>query len=83
MSYHRQWDEDSFMFLDNPVHDWSSHDADAWRTLSLTWKFKNPKAPDSPLIDTSTNFNALHDGATFGDLKKLHFNKMQEQRDQL
>jgi phage terminase large subunit len=34
-SYHRSWDEDKKMFVDAPVHDWSSHFADSFRYASL------------------------------------------------
>lgn len=34
-SYHRKYDEDKKVYLDEPVHDWSSHYADAKRYHSL------------------------------------------------
>jgi hypothetical protein len=34
-SYRRSWDEHGKVFRDSPVHDWTSHAADAWRYLCL------------------------------------------------
>jgi phage terminase large subunit len=41
-NYRREWDEDKKIFTDNPVHDWTSHAADAFRYLSLVWR--NPES---------------------------------------
>lgn len=37
-SYHREWDADRKCFSENPVHDWSSHTADAFRYLAIVVK---------------------------------------------
>ena len=37
-SYHREFDEKRNVFRDMPVHDWSSHGADALQTLALGWQ---------------------------------------------
>jgi hypothetical protein len=34
-SYRKHWDDKKLMFSDNPIHDWTSHAADALRYLSL------------------------------------------------
>ena len=34
-NYHRQWDDKSQEFKNQPVHDWSSHPADAFRYLAV------------------------------------------------
>lgn len=34
-SYHREFDEDKKLYRDSPVHDWSSHFADAFRYFAL------------------------------------------------
>lgn len=36
--YHREWDGEKRCFRDRPVHDWSSHYADAFRYLALVAK---------------------------------------------
>ncbi|PXW28247.1 hypothetical protein [Paraburkholderia caballeronis] len=44
-TYRREWDEDKKMFTDTPVHDWTSHAADAFRYLSLVWRNPPQEAP--------------------------------------
>ena len=44
--YRREWDDAKKCFNDNPVHDWTSHPADAFRYLSLAWQAT--KRPDKP-----------------------------------
>lgn len=41
--YRREWDDDKKTFKANEVHDWTSHLADAFRYLSLSWR--NAPAP--------------------------------------
>jgi hypothetical protein len=77
-NYHREWDDEKKMFLDHPSHDWSSHDADAFRYLSLTWKFQNPKQTDSPLVDRLLAANPVTQ--TFGQYKARHFEKKRRER---
>lgn len=36
--YRREWDDDKKAFRASEVHDWTSHLADAFRYLSLSWK---------------------------------------------
>ncbi len=36
--YRRAWDDDKKAFKSTEEHDWSSHLADAWRYLALSWK---------------------------------------------
>lgn len=35
LNYHRQWDSNAQEFKNQPVHDWSSHPADAFRYLAV------------------------------------------------
>jgi phage terminase large subunit len=81
--YHREWDEESRVFLDNPVHDWSSHASDAFRYLSLVWKHPKSTEPSMPLTTTSGEIRQMKTGTglNFGQLKKRHLMKMREQRD--
>ncbi len=71
--YHRQWDDEKKTFLAQPEHDWSSHAADAFRYLSLSWKFEKPGATPVPLVDGIQQGNPS--GQTFGTLKQEHFRK--------
>jgi phage terminase large subunit len=43
--YHREWDDDRKMFKDRPYHDWTSHPADAFRTLAVAWQKEYQAAP--------------------------------------
>ena len=36
--YRREWDEDKKAFRANEVHDWTSHPADAFRYLAVSWR---------------------------------------------
>ncbi len=38
MSYHKEWDEDNQIFKSHPEHDWSSHGADSFRYLAVSFK---------------------------------------------
>ena len=41
--YQREWDDDKRAFKSNPLHNWSSHAADAFRYLSLAWRTIKPE----------------------------------------
>lgn len=50
--YRREWDDDKKSFKASEVHDWSSHLADAFRYLAMSWRsikevvvFKEPPPP--------------------------------------
>lgn len=49
--YHREWDAELRKFADHPAHDWASHDADAFRTLALSWRRSRPITPDMSLAE--------------------------------
>lgn len=77
--YHREWDDEKKIFTDQPQHDWSSHDADAWRSVALSWKFpaekQGPQAtPVDKLMKQSVN------NMSFGAMRKKHFRKMAAKR---
>lgn len=78
-SYHREWDDEKRMFLDKPVHDASSHAADAFRYLSLVWKHPKTKEASMPLQQKLMKKNVV--GMPFGQLKKEHFAKMRARRE--
>jgi phage terminase large subunit len=79
--YHREWDEDNRVFLNDPHHDWSSHASDAFRYLSLVWKHPKSKEPSQPLHDRLMKSNVV--GQTFGQIKSQHFSKMRARRDEV
>ena len=54
-SYHAEYDEEKKKLENRPVHDWSSHGADAWRTFAVG--FERPAPADAPVTDVLENFN--------------------------
>lgn len=46
--YRREWDDDRKVFKANEVHDWSSHLADAFRYLALSWQ-EVPRETEKPV----------------------------------
>ena len=77
--YHREWDAEHKVFLTSPAHDHSSHNADAFRYLSLSWKYQHPAQPDSPLIDRLLQTSISH--MNFGQLREKHFAKRRSDRE--
>lgn len=53
--YRKEWDEDKRCFKDKPLHDWTSHTADAMRYAAIVVKhvrrMLTPKAPKKETID--------------------------------
>lgn len=53
-AYHYEWDEDRKVLANTPMHDWSSHPADAFRYASIVAKtalrLARPKPPPPPII---------------------------------
>jgi hypothetical protein len=44
-SYHREFDDKRQVFRDEPVHDWSSNDADAFRQMAQAWSDRYASQP--------------------------------------
>ena len=59
--YQREWDDDHKMFKDKPLHNWTSHPADAFRYLAIAWREERQETKDKPPLKdlTNTNFNEL------------------------
>jgi phage terminase large subunit len=54
--YHRAWSERNRTFRDQPIHDWSSHAADAFRTMAVGMETKqDPGRRLPPVADNSYN----------------------------
>lgn len=49
--YQREWDDDKKCFRASAVHDWSSHPADAFRYLSLSWRLAPIVRAKQPKLD--------------------------------
>jgi phage terminase large subunit len=49
--YQREFDEEKKVFRDKPLHDWTSHAADAFRMLAIAWGEEElPKAKKEPIF---------------------------------
>jgi len=50
LSYYRcEYDEDKRIFKDRPLHDWSSHGADAFRYFAVAWRDKREDGFNQPI----------------------------------
>ena len=80
-NYHYEWDEEKKIFSNMPAHDWSSHGASAFRTLSLSWKHPKEVRPgetQSQIVERIKS-GSIHN-QTFGALKDKHLKKMKSAR---
>jgi hypothetical protein len=76
-AYHRKYDKEKNKFSDDADHDGSSHAADAWRYVALTWK--ESKKTQKVLSSHQQLIDGNIIGMTFGDMTKQHFkNKKRE-----
>jgi hypothetical protein len=81
-AYHRKYDSEKKVFSDEPVHDWSSHDSDAWRYVALTYK----ESAKNQIIKPSLNEELMNGSivkASFGQIRDKHLKKMKSQRNNL
>ena len=63
--YRREWDDDKKCFKINPLHDWSSHGADAFRYLAMSWmERKQPEVVERKIRG--------HSAMTLNELFKHH-----------
>lgn len=72
--YRRIWDDKLKVFRDEPLHDWASHGASAFRYLALAvGEIKVPKNPVKPKIPTLADM-------TYEDLIRRHEKRHDERR---
>jgi phage terminase large subunit len=58
--YQREWDDDKKVFRDKPLHDWTSHPADAFREMAIAWRESFPSpAPMPPKYPTDLTISEL------------------------
>lgn len=79
-NYHYEWDPDARIFSSQPAHDWASHGASAFRTLSLSWKRPKNATPETPIMDRIMSHSVQNQ--TFGKLKNAHLAKMKALREE-
>lgn len=75
-SYHRRYDEKTKTFSEEPVHDNSSHAADAWRMLSLVWQVSRAYSKTMSQAEKFSAGNVVN--VNFGALKEEHFRRKRE-----
>ena len=51
--YRKEFDEKKGVYKNNPLHDWSSHFADAFRYFGIAFRDKSVKTRPQPMADTS------------------------------
>jgi phage terminase large subunit len=62
--YQREYDEDKKAYRQSPRHDWTSHPADAFRMLAVSWQEQSDKPPTlepKPLMVGPENTVTLND----------------------
>jgi phage terminase large subunit len=72
-SYHRKYDEDRKVFLNEPVHDWSSHYADKFRYLCIVANSKAiiKQEDDRPRTLAPEGGHGVHYGFALNDIWDL------------
>ena len=58
--YRYEWDDDKKKFRDRPIHDWTSHPADAAIYLSIAWQAEAPPEP-KPKPQQTTDYDLNDD----------------------
>lgn len=54
-SYQKKWDAKNKIYIDKPLHDWSSHAADAFRMFAIGNKYDRPSMEGRNLPRTANN----------------------------
>lgn len=76
-SYHYNLDEKKRVLGDEPVHDWSSHDADAFEIIGQVWQ---PKREDRPKEKPRFLHEATADDVFWENYNKIGSTKRQAER---
>lgn len=78
-NYRREWDEDRKCFKDVPLHDWTSHGADAFRILANAYQQRERVA--QPFTDVKTHSGPTIIIPTFNDMLEYNIaHRNDEQR---
>lgn len=76
-AYRREYDEENNVFSSTPKHDGASHAADAWSTVSVSWRKAKAISHEIPLEQRLLSGNVI--GMDFGTLKREHFKRLKNQ----
>ena len=66
--YQREWDEDKKAFRDKPRHDNTSHCADAFRMMAVSWQENRQKDEEKPIIYPVSGKNGIIQTVPLDDL---------------
>lgn len=69
--YRREWDSDKKVFRDKPLHDWTSHAADAARYMAIAWKELAPEPVKTPPKWPLQGKNGVIQTATLDELWQM------------
>lgn len=79
--YHRVWDPEKRVFMDAPEHDWSSHHADAWFTVAVSWRSAREASQDTSEGPSQARLlGGSLPAQSFGYLKARHLKAMRRKR---
>src|SRR5262245_57067710 len=76
-SYQAEWDEALRTFKKTPLHDWSSHGADAFRYLSVAWRL--PVADETELSPLEQLRREAARGKTWNELWAARAERMADE----
>lgn len=60
--YRSEFNEDAAVFSDKPLHDWTSHAADAFRYLAMAWREVVAKPPAPPPLPKAIAITGIEHG---------------------
>jgi len=76
-SYHKKWNEEKLEYEDKPLHDWSSHCADALRYLAIGVRSVLPEKKVK--VTSAMAFNPFLDPPEEEEVSSLPFNPMTDE----
>jgi hypothetical protein len=80
-SYQAEWDENLRTFKKTPLHDWSSHGADAFRYLSLSWR--ETMSDEVELAPLKRLMQEVNRPRTYNDLWAMRAEELRDRGDEL
>lgn len=80
MSYHYEYDEDLNIFSKEPIHDWSSHCADAMELMARMWQDTGKSVDDMARVEYHEKFRSLRSQAGLDDRDPYRIRKKQDKR---
>ena len=77
-AYRRKYDTEKDTYSSEPEHDRSSHAADGWRSVAVTWRRSKASMPEMGFQQKLIAGNVI--GMNFGQLKNEHLRRMRALR---